>query len=190
VVPLSQYFSDVKSGTLPAFSFIETGFFTGDDEHPGIGNNITTGENFVANIINSLMGSVSWKDSVFVLTTDEGGGAYDHVVPMTAVQPDGIPPQDLQTNDPPGDFTRTGFRVPLIVVSPFTKKGFVSHSPADSTAVLKFVETRFGVKSLTKRDAAQIDMTEFFNFAQPPWQTPPSPPAAPVDNSRCYDGLP
>jgi phospholipase C len=52
------------------------------------------------------------------------------------------------------------------------------------------VETRFGVKALTKRDAAQIDMSEFFNFAQPPWQTPPSPPAAPVDNSRCYDGLP
>lgn len=190
VVPLSQYFTDAKAGTLPAFSFIETGFFTGDDEHPGSGSNITAGQQFVANIINNLMASPSWKDSVFVLTTDEGGGAYDHVVPMTAVQPDGIPPQDLQPNDPPGDFTRTGFRVPLIVVSPFTKKGYVSHSPADSTAVLKFVETRFGIKSLTKRDAAQIDMTEFFNFAQPPSLTPPSPPAAAVDNTRCYDGLP
>jgi phospholipase C len=78
----------------------------------------------------------------------------------------------------------------MIVVSPFTRKGFVSHKAADYTAVLKLVETRWGLKPLTKRDAAQIDMTEFFDFANPPWLSPPTPPPANVDDSRCYDSLP
>ena len=182
--------TDVQNGTLPAFSFIEAGYFSGRDEHPGSGENIQAGQQYVASLINALMTSSSWKDSVFILSFDEGGAAYDHVVPMNAVRPDGIPPRDLTAGDPPGDFTRTGFRVPLIVVSPFTRKGFVSHTAADYTAVLKFVETRWGLSPLSKRDAAQMDMTEFFDFANPPWLTPPTPPAASVDTSRCYNSLP
>jgi phospholipase C len=80
--------------------------------------------------------------------------------------------------------------VPLIVVSPFTRKGYVSHTPADYTAVLKLVETRWNLPPLTKRDAAQMDMSEFFDLGNPPWLTPPTPPAANVDTSRCYDSLP
>lgn len=189
IVPVLQYLTDVQNGTLPAFSFIEAGYFSGRDEHPG-GENIQAGQQYVGSLINALMASPSWKDSVFILSYDEGGAAYDHVVPMNAVQPDGIPPRDLTASDPPGDFTRTGFRVPLIVVSPFTRKGYVSHKAADYTAVLKFVETRWGLKPLTKRDAAQIDMTEFFDFGNPPWLTPPTPLPANVDGSRCYDSLP
>jgi phospholipase C len=84
---------------------------------------------------------------VFILTFDEGGGYYDHVSPQPAVHPDGLSPTDLtlveqQVIQPPGDFNRTGYRVPLIVVSPFTKKGYVSHTVADFTAILKFIETR------------------------------------------------
>jgi phospholipase C len=103
------------------------------------------------------------------------------------VNPDGIKPVDLNPGDvcsgsvPSGsticDFTVTGYRVPLIVVSPFTKKNYVSHTVADYTAILKLIETRFGVAALTKRDAAQMDMTEFFDFTNVPWKTPPSPPA-------------
>lgn len=190
IVPVSQYLSDVKNGSLPAVSFIEAGYFSGLDEHPGSGENIQAGQQYVASLMNALMTSPSWKDSVFFLSYDEGGAAYDHVVPMNAVQPDGIPPHDLTSTDPPGDFTRTGFRVPLIVASPFTRKGFVSHKPADYTAVLKFIETRWLLQPLTKRDAAQTDMTEFFDFSNPSWAAPPNPPAANIDNSRCYDSLP
>ena len=190
IVPISEYLTDVKNGTLPSVAFIETGYFTGRDEHPGSGTNIQAGQQYVASLANALMASPSWKDSVFFLSYDEGGGTYDHVVPMTAVQPDGIPPRDLTSSDQPGDFTRTGFRVPLVVISPFTRKGFVSHTAADYTAVLKFIETRWRLSPLTKRDAAQTDMSEFFDFSNPPWATPPNPPAANVDNSRCYDSLP
>jgi phospholipase C len=67
--------------------------------------------------------------------------------------------------------------VPLLVVSPFTKKNYVSHTVADYTAILKLIETRFNIPSLTQRDAAQMDMTEFFDFQNVPWATPPTPPA-------------
>ena len=193
IVPLSQYFTDVQNGTLPQVSFIETGYFSGRDEHPGgvtaatptSATNIQTGAAYVSNIINALMFSSSWKDSVFLLSWDEWGGTYDHVPPIHEVSPDGIPPQDLtQPNDVPGDFTRSGMRVPVIIISPFAKKNYVSHTPMDYTAFLKFVETRFGLQSLTARDAAQPDMSEFFDFTSPPWQSPPNPPAQPT-NGTC-----
>jgi len=79
----------------------------------------------------------------------------------------------------------TGYRVPLIVVSPYTKENYVSHTVADTTAILKLIETRFNLPALTKRDAAQMDMTEFFDFNNPYWLTPPSPPAQNT-NGACY----
>ena len=80
--------------------------------------------------------------------------------------------------------------MPLIVVSPFTKKHFVSHTVADYTAILKFIETRFGLSSLSKRDAAQMDMTEFFDFTNPPWMTPPSPPEQSQSGVCDYSAIP
>ena len=83
------------------------------------------------------------------------------------------------------DFVYTGYRMPLIVVSPFTKQNYVSHTVADTTAILKFIETRYGLPPLNNRDAAQMDMTEFFDFDDPPWLTPPTPPAQ-ATNGPCY----
>lgn len=193
--PISQYYTDVANGTLPQVAMIEPGFGS-LDEHPGLGNSVQVGAHEVAQIVNALMNSPSWKDSVFILTFDENGGMYDHVPPPTdASSPDGIKPVDLFTqatdgyNDPPGDFTRYGFRVPLMVISPFTKKNYVSHTVTDSTAILKFIETRFSLPALTKRDAAASDMTEFFDWQGKPWATPPTPPDQPT-NGPCYDGLP
>jgi phospholipase C len=73
----------------------------------------------------------------------------------------------------------------VIVVSPYTKKNYVSHSVADLTAILKLFEARFNVPALTKRDAAQIDRTEFFDFSHPAWMAPPNPPAQ-IMNGACY----
>jgi phospholipase C len=94
--------------------------------------------------------------------------------------PDGIAPKDLQPGDPPGDFTRTGFRVPLIVMSPFAKPHYISHTPMDYTAVLKLVEQRFGLPNLNQRDAAQPEMLEFFDFSGVPNLHPPSPALQPT----------
>lgn len=184
VVPVSQYFTDLQNGTLPSVAFIEAGYESGRDEHPSSGTNVQTGAAYVETLINGLMSSTSWKDSVFILTYDEPGGLYDHVPPVPTVSPDGIAPVDLLPGDTCTsnggancDFTYTGFRLPLIVISPFTKKNYVSHTVADYTAILKLIETRFNVPPLTQRDAAQMDMTEFFDFNNIPWATPPTPPA-------------
>jgi phospholipase C len=106
--------------------------------------------------------------------------------------PDGIPPNDFITTNPPdpqGDFNRTGFRIPLMVVSPFSKKNFVSHTPTENTAILRLIEVRFGLSNLTKRDAVASDMTEFFDFLNIPWKIPPTVPAQPT-NGPCTNKLP
>ena len=196
IAPISQYFTDLQNGTLPQVALMEPASDAGFDEHPtnsdSAPSDIQLGANYVSSLINGLMTSTSWKDSAFILTFDEFGGLYDHVSPQPAVSPDGIQPVDLLPNDvctlstgPTCDFVYTGYRVPLIVVSPYTKKNYVSHSVADTTAILKLIETRFNLPALTKRDAAQIDMTEFFDFSNPAWMTPPSPPAQ-VTSGACY----
>ena len=196
VVPLTQYFTDLKNNTLPQVAYIETGVEVGEtstsavDEHPN--DNVQTGAQFAATLINGLMQSPSWKDSVFIQTYDEGGGFYDHVPPMTEVNPDGIAPI-LGPGDFSGidNFTLSGFRVPMMVISPFSKKNFVSHTPMDFTAALKLIETRFGLPALTARDAAMPDMTEFFDFTTNtgPWATPPTPPAQNL-TLPCTQGVP
>ncbi|MBV9087560.1 MAG: hypothetical protein JOY79_08760, partial [Acidobacteriaceae bacterium] len=117
IVPYNQYFTDLKNNTLPSVAFIDTGFESGTDEHAP--SPIQPGVALVQSFIDALMGSSSWANSIFIVTHDEGGGFYDHVPPVPAVNPDGIAPIDLLPNDIKGDFTITGFRVPLIVVSPF-----------------------------------------------------------------------
>lgn len=176
----TDYFTDLKNGTLPSVVLIEPGFDSGRDEHPG--NPVQVGAVYDDRLVQAFMSSSAWKDGVFFLTYDEAGGFYDHVQPMTAVQPDGIPPKDLMPNDPQGDFTRTGFRIPLIVMSPYTKPHFVSHQPSDATAILKFIEERFNLPNLTKRDAAQPDL-DFFDFTKAAWATPPTLPNQPADAS-------
>jgi phospholipase C len=172
VVPIAQYYTDLEKGTLPAVAFIERG--SGLDEHPNA--NVQTGAKLMAKIINSFIKSQYYKDSIFILSYDEGGGLYDHVGPFQTVNPDGIPPQPTANN--PNSFGDnldwTGFRVPLIVISPFAKPGFVSHTKMDFTAILKLIETRWKLPNLTARDAAQPDMTEFFDFVNVPMATPPT----------------
>jgi phospholipase C len=221
VAPISQYFTDVQNGTLPQFAYIEPGFNDGTDEHPGGG--IISGQQRVAGLMNSLMNSQSWKDSVFFLSYDEGGGPFDHVpavpghtndytdaslgittdISSIAVNPDQYKPCpvvqgsfhcDLRTygsySDPgynsgdaaaqQGFAAQLGFRVPNIVVSPYARRHYVSHTPMDHTAIIKFVENRFigSAAHLTNRDAAQPNLLDFFDFNVAPWASPPSPPAA------------
>lgn len=196
IAPVSQYFLDLKNGTLPQVAQFEPATDAGFDEHPSVDDaspsNIQLGAQYVESLVNGLMQSQYWQSSAFILTYDENGGLYDHVSPQPAVSPDGIKPVDLLPGDicstssgPTCDFVYTGYRVPLLVISPYAKKNYVDHSVADTTAILKLIETRFNLPPLTKRDAAQPDMTAFFNFTSPPWMTPPTPPAQ-TTSGACY----
>jgi phospholipase C len=129
--------------------------------------------------------SPSWSSSVFILTYDEGGGLYDHVPPVTLPAPDSIPPM-LKSGDLPGNFTTSGFRVPMIVISPWSKPHFVSHVKRDHSSILKLIETRFGLPALTQRDAQADSMTEFFDFSSPHWLTPPAMPSQPTSGACSF----
>jgi phospholipase C len=231
IAPLSQFFTDSTAATLASFSYIEPAFGL-NDEHPGSGQSIFTGQLHAASILNQFMTSTSWNDSVFFLSYDEGGGPYDHVPPVPgqsnlntniasmgflplgdipdigsiAVNADSYFPClpsggvatlhcDLVSVDPgaqptdapalQGFAAQLGFRLPNLVISPFTRKHYVSHVPMDHTAVIKFVENRFLGPSahLTNRDAAQPDLLDFFDFVGIPWATPPAASTIPVPPS-------
>jgi phospholipase C len=193
-VDAKTFATDAAAGTLPQVSLIESGYesSTSDtgsevDEHPQA--NVQVGAAYVQSMVTALMNGPNWKDSVFFLTYDEFGGLYDHVPPMQTVNPDGIAPIDLPAGNPAGDFTISGLRVPLVVISPFTKPHFVSNTPADFTAMLKFIETRFSLQPLTKRDAAQPDMTEFFDWSSPSLN-PGAPPTQPTNGACYYNAVP
>jgi phospholipase C len=201
IAPISEYFSDLADGTLPQVAEIYAASDGGLDEHGSDSDaaavNIQDGARYTAKLVNALMESTSWHDSAFIFTFDESGGLYDHVSPQPAVSPDGIAPLDFQPLDictgrvgPLCDFVYTGYRIPLTVISPFAKKNYVSHTVMDETAILKFIETRFNLPALNKRDAAQKDMSEFFDFNNPPWVTPPIPPQQNVSNPCYLDRLP
>jgi len=173
---------------LPQVIFIERGSHPkpGDpqlDEHPIV--NIQPGAANTAKIINALLQSTAWQNSVFIFGFDEGGGCYDHVPPFPQVPPDNIQPM-LQSSDLPGSFNESGFRTPFIVISPWVKPHFVSHVNRDNTAILKFIETWAAaigknVPALAARDAAQDNMLEFFDFSMPHFLTPPPLPAQPTN---------
>jgi phospholipase C len=248
IAPLSQYYTDLKNGTLPSFSFIEAGYGN-NDEHPGSGQSVLAGQQEVSYIINSLMQSSAWDNSVFFLAYDEVGGPYDHVPPVPghsndftdtaqkalypdigggtvngvtysniAVAPDPyapcVPPSGLLVTptppycdlDKPGEpgtsptdvvgeqgfGAQIGFRVPNMVISPFVKKHYVSHIPMDHEAIIRFVEDRFindgstgSPEYLTKRDASEPNLLDFFDFTNVPWASPPTPPTATTNSSTC-----
>jgi phospholipase C len=182
VFPISQYSADAAAGNLPQVSLVDP-IFTGptnveNDEHPP--SNIQVGERFASDVIHSLFTSPSWSTSALFLTYDEHGGYYDHVPPPAAVPPDGIAPM-LQPGDVQGGFDNYGIRVPVAVVSPYSRAHFVSHVVNDHTSILRFIETRFGLPALTKRDANANPMQEFFDFSRSAFATPPSLPDAPID---------
>ncbi len=202
IQPTSQYFTDLENGTLPQVAYFSPASDAGLDEHgtdadKDAPTNVQAGEAYVESLVTALMNSSSWSSSALFLTYDESGGLYDHVSPQPMPSPDGIKPLDLMPGDictdstgPTCDFTWTGYRIPLLVVSPYAKQNYVSHTVADFTAILKFIETRWNLPALTARDAAQMDMTEFFDFDTPAWMTPPTPPAQ-KRGGPCYlDHLP
>jgi phospholipase C len=175
VVPITNWYTDVMSdSTLPSVIFVERG----SDEHPG--NNVQGGAATAAKIINALINSPSWADSVLILTYDEGGGLYDHVRPIREIAPDSIPPK-LGSGAYPGGFNESGFRLPIIVFSPWVRPSFVSHTGRDFTSILRLIEDTFNVPSLTLRDANADNMMEFFDFSgAPPLLTPPVLPKQPT----------
>jgi phospholipase C len=183
LLPVTHFFADAKAGSLPNFCIVDPDFLHRSEETP---MDVTVGEAFSASVINAVMRSPAWPKTVLIWCYDEHGGYYDHVAPPPAIRPDTIPAQ-LAAGDYPGGFDRYGFRVPAVVVSPFSRPNYVSHVVHDHTSILKFVETKWNLPALTYRDANASDLLDCLDLRRPAFAVPPRlpDPANPAGISRC-----
>jgi phospholipase C len=175
-----EFAADVAANTLPAVSWIIPSIV--DSEHPSAPP--TNGAAHVARVLSLLMANEEvWSKTVVFLTYDENGGFFDHVTPPTA--PRGTPGEYLSVKPLPesaGGFAEPiglGFRVPTIVISPFSRGGHVNSDTFDHTSLLRFLERRFDIKApniTAWRRKTVADLTSTLDFGTPDFTAfvPPS----------------
>ncbi len=156
------FFGDAAAGTLPAVSYVDPKFDseedgTSNDDHPHA--DIRAGEVFMNQVYDAVRNGPGWKNTVLVITYDEWGGFFDHVAPSRA--PDVSRVTSLR-----------GFRVPTVVISPFARRGVVSHATFDHTSILKMIEWRWRLKPLTPRDQNARNLARVLDFANPDTSSP------------------
>jgi len=147
-----NFFNDVSEGNLPAVSWIRPD--PGVSEHPGY--DIRVGERWTVNVVDALMRSQYWSSTAILITWDDAGDVPDHVAPP------------VLERTASGKALRYGYRVPLLVISPFTHQGQVSHQLLSHVSLLKFIENIFHLPSLTSRDRDAASPDEFFDLDMAP----------------------
>jgi phospholipase C len=146
IVGLDQYYRDLRAGTLPAVAYVASS--SGDDERSA--QSVSAGQSMVNTMTTQLMESKYWDNSAFMWSYDGSGGWYDGVRPPTvAGQP-------------------LGYRVPAVLISPYARKGLVSHTVLDYTSALKFIEQNWTLAPLTVRDKHASSLLSAFDFGQVP----------------------
>jgi phospholipase C len=187
--PYAQFLADALAGTLPAVSFVDPRYTIlddggGNDDHPHA--DLRAGEAFMGQVYTAVTQGPKWANTVVVFNRDEWGGFFDTVTP-----PRVIAPNDVDTDLVNGN-ALLGCRVPVVVVSPFTR-GTNPATPRinsglyDHTSVLKLIEWRYNLPPLTKRDASTEvgNLAQALNFARPDAFVPALPLVAPPIPTPC-----
>jgi len=149
--PVDNVIDDIHADRLPPVTWITPVHELSD--HPE--HSMCQGENWTTQVVNAIMRSPMWEDTAIFVTWDEWGGFYDHVPPRR-IDPFGF-----------------GIRVPLLVISPYAKRGWIDHVEGEFSSVLRFIEDDFGLTQLTDRDRLAHDLSYDFDFSQRP--RPPTP---------------
>jgi phospholipase C len=173
VFPQSRILDDIGAGRLAGVSWVIPNREESDHSHVTDGS----GPAWVASIVNAVGTSPYWSDTAIFVTWDDWGGWYDHVVPPVRTS------------------YELGFRVPLIVISPYAKHGYVSHVQHEFGSILRFSEETFGLRPLFYTDMSSDDLSDCFNFTHPPNSFRPIStagvvPVAPVVPGAPSDGPP
>jgi phospholipase C len=148
--------TDIANNQLPVVSWVIPAGKNSD--HAGSLNNVG-GPSWVASIVNAIGNSSYWANTAIIVTWDDWGGWYDHVPP----------PQVINDGESWGSGYVYGFRVPLIVISPYARAGYISHVDHDFGSILRLVEENFGLSQLGYADTyASDDLSDCFNFNQTP----------------------
>ena len=175
----TDFTASAAAGTLPAFTFLEPDWSSaGNSQHPNY--NVALGEQFIHDVYQAVRGGPGWAQTLLVITYDEHGGCYDHVPP-----PSGATPPDKDAGEFGFDFTRFGVRVPAVLVSPLIAPGTVFRVPAgsmpiDHTSILRTVQQRWGLPSLTARDAAAPGLGDVLTLSAPRTDDPLAGVTVPV----------
>ncbi|HZU61190.1 MAG TPA: alkaline phosphatase family protein, partial [Solirubrobacteraceae bacterium] len=178
--PVSQFFSDARAGKLPQFSLLDPNYSTTSEENP---QNITLGEGFLGRVIHALRDSPAWRKTLLIVTYDEHGGYYDHVPPPRALAPDSFGPRVNPGEKTYDGFARYGFRVPAMVIGPYAKRNHVSHLVYDHTSILAFLERKWNLPAMTKRDANANDLLDFLDLKAMKARQPTFPELPPLTGS-------
>jgi phospholipase C len=165
----AQVLADIGTGQLPQVTWVIPD--GQDSDHASL--NDGCGPSWVSSIVNAIGNSPYWPNTTIIIAWDDWGGWYDHVPP----------PEVLANCAQWGCGYVYGFRVPLIVMSPYTKPAYISHVNHDFGSILKFIETKFSLPSLGYADTNALDdLSDLFNPNQTPAMfqpiTPPSNDAA------------
>ncbi len=166
-----QILSDISNNQLPAVSWVIPAGQFSDHAYSNTG----CGPSWVTQIVNAIGNSSYWDNTVIIVTWDDWGGWYDHMPP----------PSVLANCSQWGCGYVYGFRVPLLVISPYNvRAGYISHNTHDFGSILRFVENTFNLSQLGFADtAAPDDLSDFFNFSQTPTAFQPITP--PADTATC-----
>ena len=154
ISPPAQIFTDIQNGNLAQVTWIMPAYSYSD--HAGTGAT-AQGPSWVGDIVNAIGGSQYWDSTVIFITWDDWGGWYDHVPP------------------PQIDNMGLGFRVPLIIVSPYAKHGYISHQVHEFSGFLKYTEEVFQLANLGQRDVNADDFSDCFDYTQKPTAYTPVP---------------
>ncbi|MBV9154665.1 MAG: hypothetical protein JO097_00250, partial [Acidobacteriaceae bacterium] len=170
-----------QNGSLANYVFLEPKWGSaGNSEHPDY--DMSKGEQLLHDVYYALFGTPVWNQTLLIITYDEHGGCFDHVPP-----PENAVPPDNSAGELGFDFTRFGLRVPTILISPLIAAGTVfrttSSTPFDHTSILATVEERFGLASLTARDAAAPHVGDVLTLTTPRTDDPLSGVNVPVSPS-------
>jgi len=177
--PIEDYLADCAAGTLPNIAFVDPPFLDGGggdglsgDEHPH--GDIRIGQAYMAQLTHAFLNSPQFRTGAMFINYDEWGGFFDHVRPPFV-------PDSRQNKKLSKTFGLTGFRIPGVAISPYARRGHVSHATVTHESILKLISHRFGLGYLNKRHryASQIGRT--FDWEHPRFEVPDLPsPSLPV----------
>jgi phospholipase C len=161
---VDAFFDDLKNNTLPSVVYLDS-VPNQQDDHPY--SDVQVGEAWMKSVYDAVVASPIWSSTAILLTYDEAGGFFDHVPPPAACVP--LPGDD--------QFNNLGTRVPMMAISPWARRHYVSKPVKEHASILRFIEAVFGLPSLTARDANADALLDMFDFNCPPLPIAAAPEA-------------
>jgi phospholipase C len=180
--PVRQFYEDAAAGRLPNIAFVDPAFVgedqgTSGDEHPH--GDVRVGQAFMSDVVHAFIESPQYRRGVLFIDYDEWGGFFEHVRPR-------LVPDDRQDHKHlHNDWGFTGFRIPGVAISPFSRKGGVSHMEVTHESILKLISYRFRLGTLNKRHRYASNIARSLDFAHPHYGKPDLPDPRAVAATPC-----